>query len=132
MRQWKVGTITLGVTLICIGLTFALGNLYDFKLVGKILKWWPLILIAFGIEILAFTVQSQNNPAIFKFNGTSIFITLVILMICGGLFVVSNIISFNNHESNIFERIDKEHKIIQSQQYKVNTDHNNYAIEKVK
>ncbi|MCY6958683.1 hypothetical protein [Clostridium brassicae] len=101
MRQWRVGSITLGVTLILIGITCILGNIYDLTLVGKIIKWWPVILIIFGIEILVSNTLSEKNLGKLKFDGLSGFLILIILGISGVLFIGSHIFNFNKEGINI-------------------------------
>ncbi|WP_125153557.1 DUF4097 family beta strand repeat-containing protein [Clostridium rectalis] len=95
MRQWKVGSITLGLTLIFLGIIFIIGNIYNFTIIGKLIRLWPLILIGLGIEILIcnFYFGKQNEKL--KITGSSIFMFLILLFLSATLFVASNIIEFN-------------------------------------
>lgn len=95
MRQWRVGSITLGLTLILIGVTFIFGNIYDFTMVGIIIKWWPVLLIMLGVEILISGYSFEKSSEKLKFDGVSIVLTLIIFVITGGLFIASNIFEFS-------------------------------------
>ncbi|KAJ51981.1 hypothetical protein BD780_004263 [Clostridium tetanomorphum] len=94
MRQWKVGSLTLGLTLVLIGIMFMIGNIIDMSLLGNLIRFWPIILILLGIEILCSGYMSQKNNEKLKLSGTSIFMFFVLFSICGVLFISSNVIDF--------------------------------------
>lgn len=85
MKQWKVGTITLGITLILIGILWLYSQIAGIPLSSSVLKWWPLILIMLGIEVLIFSIFPRNQETTVKFSGVSIFL-LVLIDLCFGIY----------------------------------------------
>ena len=94
MRQWKVGSLTLGLTLIFIGIIFIIGNTSDMALLGKLIKFWPIILILLGIEILVYSYSTEKNAERFKIDGTSIFMFFIIFILCVCFFIGNIVIDF--------------------------------------
>lgn len=81
-RQRRVGTLTLGTTLLAAGLAFGVGALYPQGIsYGKILSFWPLILIGLGVEILLSQCSLKKDPMIYDMGG-------VLLLVLMGLFSV--------------------------------------------
>lgn len=130
MRQWRVGSISLGLILILIGITFILGNIYDYSIVGNIIKWWPVILIIFGVEILASGYSSEKNLEKVKFDGVSVFLTLIIFVITGCLFIASNVFKFTKDGMRISDDINSGCKIESklTQKYDTNPNYKNPAV----
>lgn len=100
MRQWRVGTISLGVILLGCG-----GTLLAWLLSGQAtpvlyLRWWPLILIVLALEILASTLQRDDETPRFRYDGASI---LLIAIIALGSFGLSMLNGFG-----LMERIASE------------------------
>ena len=60
MRQRRIGTVTLGLTLVAFGVLFLVhifGGVLDYIL---IFHFWPAILVVLGVEILFYTLISPN------------------------------------------------------------------------
>ncbi|WP_040212196.1 LiaF transmembrane domain-containing protein [Clostridium polynesiense] len=88
MRQWKVGSISLGVLLILIGILWIYSSATGISLLSSLFKWWPLILIMLGIEILIYSLMPKNENTKVKFDGVSItFIVLILLFMAGAQIV---------------------------------------------
>ena len=73
MRTWRVGTISMGLTLILLGIFLVLSQLLNWKPAYAMTGWWPIIFIVLGIEILIYLfLAKQENPAV-KYDVFSIF-----------------------------------------------------------
>lgn len=65
MRKWRVGTVSMGLSLILLGVFLSISQIKGFEAFEPMLMWWPLILVVLGIEILLFlSLSKQENPVI--------------------------------------------------------------------
>jgi hypothetical protein len=93
MRQWKVGTITMGALLVTLGIVSIMSQSSGAPLIDAVLKWWPIALIILGIEVLLSSFFSRGDHVRIKFDGFSIFLILLILLITTGAYFVQNVIN---------------------------------------
>jgi len=89
MRRWRVGTISMGVLLVATGLLLFISELNGTNGAGMILRWWPMILVVLGIEILAYVVFSREEQPKIKFDGLSIFLAVLIILVSTGIYGVN-------------------------------------------
>ncbi len=80
MRQWRVGTISLGMTLLVLGTGLVYSMLNQIKAAELITKWWPLIFIVLGIELLAQFYTRKNGEIPMKYDFISILLILFIVV----------------------------------------------------
>lgn len=97
MRTWRVGTVSMGLTLILLGIFLVLSQLLDWKPAYAMLGWWPIILIVLGIEILVYLVRSKEEQPILKYDIFSIFFVAIIGFVGVGFSIV--------HATGIFEKV---------------------------
>jgi hypothetical protein len=106
MRQWRMGTLTLGFLLIALGCGFILSKLGIINSIVQILGWWPLAIILLGIEVLFGGFLFIDDRCKLKFDGFSVLAILFTLFICAGSFLVSALpldrFNFGFPRSNIF------------------------------
>lgn len=95
MRQWRVGTLTMGILLITAGIVSMLSQFKGISILASIIKWWPVVLILLGLEIIIFNVFLKEDKARVKFDGFSIFIILLILLFASGASVFQGFIKGN-------------------------------------
>lgn len=81
MRQWRVGSFSLGIALILIGLAVAFEWTGNAKVgVFGLLRWWPAVLILLGLEIvIAGFLAGQGQPRL-KYDWVGV---IAIIMIVG-------------------------------------------------
>lgn len=87
MQGRRVGTLTLGLVFIVIGIVYLLINIFNLHFDVYIIKLWPLVLISLGIEVLVYNYYSIKEKFILKFDGISIFLIGVILIFSFGIYV---------------------------------------------
>lgn len=90
MKIKKIGTITLALTLISLGLIFLLNNFLNINIIQILSIVWPSIIILLGLEIVIFNLFYKKNgdDKIFKIDGISVTFLIFIIIITS---VASNI-----------------------------------------
>ncbi|MBM7869514.1 putative membrane protein [Clostridium pascui] len=81
MRQWTTGSFTLGISFIFLGIVLFLSPSQDILTLVSFLKWWPVLLILLGTELLISNSMCLFSSEKFKIKGISIFLILLILFI---------------------------------------------------
>ncbi|MFS0779812.1 hypothetical protein ABC255_27975 [Neobacillus sp. 3P2-tot-E-2] len=72
MRTWRVGTFSMGASLVFLGLFLFLSRFLGFDLVHVMSAWWPILLIVLGVEILLYLFFSRQEKPILKYDFVSI------------------------------------------------------------
>jgi len=79
VRQWRVGTISLGFTLIFGGITLLIWQVSGQPAPLLLLKWWPSVLVVLGLEVLAYTFQLNKEQPVLKYDLVSICLIFVLV-----------------------------------------------------
>jgi hypothetical protein len=84
MRQWRVGSFSMGLLLVLLGVGLLLdrfrGSTTAFELINN---WWPVVLILLGVEVLAVGFLDRNQTVKFKYDFWSML--LVVFFFCFSL-----------------------------------------------
>ncbi|MBL3644339.1 hypothetical protein JMN23_18445 [Bacillus sp. RHFB] len=72
MRTWRVGTISMGISLVGLGLVLLVSQIADINLTTILLSWWPLLFIILGAEILLYIYFSRKESSFVKYDILSI------------------------------------------------------------
>lgn len=72
MRQWRVGTLSMGLVLIMTGIILLIGKFNQFSAIKSIINLWPVILILLGLEILTYLKFAKTEQMIIKYDFLSI------------------------------------------------------------
>lgn len=73
MRTWRVGTFSMGASLVFLGLFLFISKFFGLNLVQVLTGWWPILLIVLGIEILLFLWLSRQEKPVLRYDFLSIF-----------------------------------------------------------
>lgn len=82
MRQRRIGTVTLGISLVLFGILFMIhifGGVLNYML---IFHFWPLILIVLGGEILYYSCLAPEKAGTYDFAAIVILIMIVFFSMC--------------------------------------------------
>lgn len=79
----KVGTLTLGVSLITFGIAFICKLFISAMSYEILFKLWPIILIMLGIETIMSYVK--NDPEKLKYDGISILLIVLLSVFSMGM-----------------------------------------------
>ncbi|MFT8319623.1 MAG: hypothetical protein ABF649_01820 [Bacillus sp. (in: firmicutes)] len=78
MRTWRVGTFSMGLSLLFLGIFLLLTQLLDWELTTVLKVWWPIILVVLGMEILLYLFTSKQEKPYLNFDLFSIIIVGII------------------------------------------------------
>ena len=91
MRRWRVGTFSMGMLLIIIGIVLLTSLVSGFPLAELLFQWWPVLLIILGVEILAYIYLAKEDHPKIKYDVFSMFMIIVICFVSLGAYTVSTI-----------------------------------------
>lgn len=80
MRQWRVGTLSMGTLLIALGAGLIFAQISSTEVIEVFLKWWPLLFVLLGIEILGQLFLNKNDSIKIKYDIFSVFIIIIIVI----------------------------------------------------
>ncbi|WHY78113.1 hypothetical protein QNH20_02820 [Neobacillus sp. WH10] len=106
MRTWRVGTFSMGASLLFLGLFLFFSKFLDLNLVQIMTAWWPLLLIVLGIEILLYLFLSRQEKPMLKYDFLSIIFVGVIGMVGIG-FAVLNTTGLINKVEEVMAREER-------------------------
>ena len=89
MRRWRVGTLSLGVLMIVVGVVMLAAQFKQVAVLDMLLRWWPLILVLIGAEILWHVYTSKEQEPKVKYDVFSIFIIIIILFSGIGMYALT-------------------------------------------
>lgn len=72
MKKWRVGTISMGVSLLLLGILLLLSSFEGYQIFESFIIWWPSILIILGIEILLYQILSNKEQSFIKYDILSV------------------------------------------------------------
>lgn len=89
-RTHKVGTLTLGITLVISGIAFLVRVFIPVLSYYTIMKAWPVVFIFLGIEVLISTARAGEDTGPVIYDKATIFITamLILFAMCMGSFAL--------------------------------------------
>jgi hypothetical protein len=72
MRTWRVGTFSMGASLIFLGSFLFFSKFLGLELAEVLMAWWPVLLVVLGVEILVYLFLSKQEQPILKYDFLSI------------------------------------------------------------
>lgn len=89
MRTWRVGTFSMGASLLLLGIFLLFSRVIGLDLSHVMMSWWPAILVVLGAEILIYLFLSKQEKPFLKYDFLSIFF-IGLLGTVGIAFVIFN------------------------------------------
>jgi hypothetical protein len=90
MKQWRVGTVSMGVALVMLGLMLFSSQWRGLEALNTFLTWWPMIFILLGLELLIYLAVSKLSNPVVKYDIFSVFFVGFICMVCIGFVVLTS------------------------------------------
>ncbi|MEX2459709.1 MAG: hypothetical protein WD469_00175 [Paenibacillaceae bacterium] len=81
-KRWRVGTLSMGVSLISLGLTLFISSWQGVTVFDTLLKLWPIIFVLLGCEILLYLFLSRSEKPVLHYDVFSIFFVSFLCMCC--------------------------------------------------
>lgn len=103
MRTWRVGTFSMGASLLLLGIILLCSQLLNLNLSQVMVAWWPIILVVLGIEILVYLFLSGKEKPFLKYDLLSIFL-VGILGTVGIGFAILNSIGIVDKVAEVLDR----------------------------
>lgn len=85
MRRWRVGNLSSGIMFIILGVVLLASLLKGSVVTEYIFKFWPVVLIILGVEIIAYVYFSKDDNSKVKYDVLSMFMIILV----GGFSIVS-------------------------------------------
>lgn len=92
VRQWRIGTLSMGLLLVALGIILLVGKSNPAWSLGNLLQYWPVILIVLGLEMAMLNVLSSVKGSRFRFtyDVLSIIMVFIILISSSGMLVLES------------------------------------------
>lgn len=103
MKTRKVGTVTLGITLISFGLLFVIHLFTDMISYGFVIKLWPFIFISLGVEILIYHFICKEET--YQYDFAAIFIIIILSMFATGMAAVEFVVNHSEWFREVYWRL---------------------------
>lgn len=118
MRRFRVGTLSMGLVLIVFGVLLLLAQFNGVSALNFALKWWPLIFILLGVEVLWHVYSSKEETPKVKYDVFSM-IMIFLIVLCGlGIWSLTEI--------GIVPQLSK---MVSAQRYQLKTQFTEIALE---
>lgn len=105
MRTWRVGTFSMGATLIMLGICLLVANWFQLDVTYVMVSWWPIILIVLGVEILLYLIKAKSDKPFLKYDFLSIFFVGVL----GTIGIAFSVLQTTGLMERAEELISREH-----------------------
>lgn len=89
-RKWRVGTWSMGITLLALGIALISSQFRGMVAFDALLKWWPLVLIFIGIEVLVHLFFARKEQITLYYDAVSVFFVIIISVTSIGLAMLSS------------------------------------------
>ncbi|WML37930.1 hypothetical protein RCG19_11790 [Neobacillus sp. OS1-2] len=110
MRTWRVGTFSMGASLLLLGLFLFFSKFLGLDLIQVMTAWWPLLLVVLGIEILLYLFLSRQEKPVLKYDFLSIFFVGVIGTV-GIAFAVLNATGLMDKAEEVMAREERSFEL---------------------
>ncbi|MGO0060706.1 LiaI-LiaF-like domain-containing protein [Brevibacillus fluminis] len=84
MTKWRVGSVSMGVSLILLGLLFFFSRTDAKIMTNLLMSWWPVVFILLGVEILLYVFLSKSEKVTVHYDVFSILFVGFIGTMCIG------------------------------------------------
>lgn len=114
MKQWRVGTVSMGVALILLGTVLFVSQMKGKDAFDVLIDWWPIVFILLGVELLLYIAVSKMSQPIVKYDIFSVlFVGFICLMSIGFTVLTSTgLLEELRYEVNSEERSEELQDIV--------------------
>ena len=92
MRRSRVGTLSMALVMIISGILLLWAEFFNGRsVVVEAIRWWPLILLLLGGEVLWYAFSAKEEQPKVKYDIFSIFIIAIVVIFSMGLYALSEV-----------------------------------------
>ncbi|WP_051620854.1 LiaF transmembrane domain-containing protein [Paenibacillus sp. UNC451MF] len=91
MKKWRVGTLSMGLTLILLGVILFMSQWQGIQAFDAFIAWWPIIFVLLGLEIIIYLLFSRKENSILQYDFMSLFFVGVICIGCLGFALLTSV-----------------------------------------
>ncbi|QYR19271.1 hypothetical protein KZ483_15095 [Paenibacillus sp. sptzw28] len=91
MRKWRVGTLSMGLSLILLGIILFASQWKGMQAFDAFIAWWPVIFVLLGLEIIVYLFFSGKENSVIQYDFLSLFFVGVICLGCFGFTLLTSI-----------------------------------------
>lgn len=113
MKSWRVGTFSMGASLVFLGIFLLLTQVMNWDPATIMISWWPGILIVLGIEVLLYLYFSKREQSFIRYD----FISILFIGFIGVVGIGFTIISSTGVLAKVHESLNAEWKIVDLPSY---------------
>lgn len=103
MRTWRVGTFSMGASLLILGVTLLISQFSEVNMNHMLISWWPFIFIVLGVEVLLYLWLQRAGKERLKYDILSIFFIGILGMV-GLTFVVLSQVGVTDYVERLLTR----------------------------
>lgn len=91
MRKWRVGTLSMGLTLIGFGVILFLSQWQGLGAFDSFIRWWPVVLVLLGLEIIVYVYGSRKENEVIRYDWMSVLFVGVLMVGCLGFTMLTSL-----------------------------------------
>ncbi|WP_040205361.1 hypothetical protein [Neobacillus jeddahensis] len=118
MRTWRVGTFSMGASLLLLGLFLFFSKFMDFNLTQVMTAWWPILLVVLGMEILLYLFLSRQETPMLKYD----FLSIIFVGLLGTVGIIFAILSSTGMVDKVEEVMAREMRSFELPAFSYKTD----------
>ncbi|PLR75665.1 hypothetical protein CU633_19740 [Bacillus sp. V3-13] len=108
MRTWRVGTFSMGASLLFLGIFLLVSSIFGYGLMNIMMAWWPALLIVLGLEILLFLILSRQEKPFLKYD----FLSIVFVGLLGTAGIGFAVLSSTGLIEKVEETLNRQEKTL--------------------
>ncbi|CAG7655678.1 hypothetical protein ACFQI7_29270 [Paenibacillus allorhizosphaerae] len=91
MTRWRVGTLSMGLTLVFLGSILFVSQMNGMKAFDAFIAWWPILFVLLGLEIILYIWFSRKENSVIHYDFISVFFVSVLYACCLGFAMLTSI-----------------------------------------
>lgn len=107
MRKWRVGTVSMGASLILLGIVLFISQWEGMGAADIFASWWPFLLVLLGVEILVYLYFSKQENTLIKYD----FLSIIFIGVLGSVAVLFVLLSSTGIWQEIRTVVSAETKV---------------------
>jgi hypothetical protein len=91
MKKWRVGTLSMGLTLILLGIILFISQWKGLQAFDAFITWWPILFVLLGLEIVLYYSFAKKEGGTIHYDLLSLFFVAVLGVGCLGFTLLTSV-----------------------------------------